>query len=113
MVCKFFDKKTSDSGIKNENINKKLAKELHKRIISKFNKRKLHSIFIDNAWGADLAGIQLISKFNKGFRFLLRVVDIYSKYASFIPLKIKNELQLLMYFKKSSMNQTANQIKYG
>ena len=41
MVYKFFDKKTSGSGIKNENIsNKRLAEELHKPIIRKFNKEK-------------------------------------------------------------------------
>ena len=56
MIYKFFDKKTSGSGIKNENIsNKELAEELHKPIIRKFNKRKVHSSFIDNIWGADLA----------------------------------------------------------
>ena len=82
MVYKFFDKKTSGSGIKNENIsNKELADELHKPIIRKFNKRKVHSPFIDIIWGAGLADMQLINKFNKGFRFLLCVIDIYSKYA--------------------------------
>ena len=86
MVYKFFVKKTSGSGIKNENIsNKRLAEELHKPVIRKFNKRKVHSPFIDNIWGADLADMQLISKFNKGFRFLLCVIDIYSKYAWVIP----------------------------
>ena len=51
MVYKFFDKKTSGSSIKNENVlNKKLAKELHKPIIRTFNKRKVHSHFIDNIW---------------------------------------------------------------
>ena len=51
MVYRFFDKKTSGSCIKNENIlNKKLAKELHKQIIRTFNKRKVHSPFIDNIW---------------------------------------------------------------
>ena len=41
MVCNFFDKKASDSRIKNENIsNKELVEELHKSIISKFNKKK-------------------------------------------------------------------------
>ena len=51
MIYKFFDKKTSGSGIKNENIsNKELAKELHKPIIREFNKRKVHSRFIDNIW---------------------------------------------------------------
>ena len=56
MVYKFFDKKTSGSGIKNENIsNKELAEELHKPIIKKFYKRKVHSPFMNNIWGADLA----------------------------------------------------------
>ena len=49
MVYKFLNKKTSGSGIKNENIsNKELAEELHKPIIRKFKKRKLHSTFIDS-----------------------------------------------------------------
>ena len=38
-------------------------------------------------WGVDLADMQLLSKFNKGFRFLLCVVDIFSRYASVVPLK--------------------------
>ena len=80
MVYKFFDEKTSVGGIKNIS-NKELAEELHKRIIRKFNKRKVQSPFIDNIWGVDLADMQLISKFNKGFRFLLCVIGIYSKYA--------------------------------
>ena len=50
--------------------------------------------------GADLADMQLMSKFNKGFRFLLRVIDIFSKYAWVVPVKDKKELQLLMLFKK-------------
>ena len=49
MVYKFLDKKTSSSGIKNENFsNKELSEELHKPIIRKFNKRKVQSPFIDN-----------------------------------------------------------------
>ena len=52
-----------------ENIsNKELAEELQKSIIRKFKKRKVHSLFIGNIWEADLADLQLISKFNKGFR---------------------------------------------
>ena len=43
--------------------------------------------------------MQFISKFNKEIRFLLCVTDIYSKYASVIPLKDEKELQLLMLFK--------------
>ena len=82
MVYKFFDEKTSGGTVKNENIsNKELAEELHKPIIKKFKKRKVQSPFIDNMWGADVADMQLISKFNKGNRFLLCAIDIYSKYA--------------------------------
>ena len=56
MVYKFFDKKISGSGIKNENMSdQQLAEELHKSIIRKGKKRKVHSSFIDNIWVACLA----------------------------------------------------------
>ena len=48
-------------------FNEQLAKELHEPIIRKFQKRKVYSGFKDNIWGNDLADMQLISKFNKGF----------------------------------------------
>ena len=47
----------------------------------------MYSSFRDNIWGAALVDMQLLSKFNKGFRFVLCVIDIYSKYAWIIPLK--------------------------
>ena len=96
MVYTFFDKKTIGSGI-DENI--KLANELHKPIIRKFNKRKVYSSFKDNIWGADLADMQLLSKFNKGIKYLLCVIDLFSKYAFVVPLKDKKELVLLMHFR--------------
>ena len=84
----FFYKKYSCSDIKNENMwNKELTEELRKQIIKKFDKRKVRSSFIDNIWGDDIADIQLISKFNTLFRFLLCVIDNFSKYAWVIPLK--------------------------
>ena len=101
MVYKFFEKKTFGSGIKNEKIsNKELAEELHKVIIRKFKKRKSHLTFIDNIWGADLADIQLVSRFNKGFRFLLCVIDINSKCAWVIPLKDKKGITITNAFQK-------------
>ena len=75
------DKSAPISAIKNENMtDQQLAEELHKPILRKFEKRKLHLSFIDNIWGADLPDMQLISKYNKGIRFLLCVIVIYSKY---------------------------------
>ena len=73
MVYKCFDKKTKSSRlsytIKSTPQNKQLAEELHKPIIGKFYKRKVYSAFKDNIWGADLADMQLISKFNKDLNF--------------------------------------------
>ena len=70
MVYKFFNKITSGGKVKTENIsNKELAEELHKTIVKKIKKRKVQSTFKDNVWGADVADIQLISKFKKGLIF--------------------------------------------
>ena len=98
MLYKFFDKKSSESGTAANNVikqNIELADELHKPIIEKLKKRKIYSSFKDNIWGADLADMQLISKFNKGFRFLLCVIDIFSKYAWVVPLKYKKGISVV------------------
>ena len=44
--------------------------------------------------------MQLISKFNKGFRFSLCVIDIYSKYTRIIPLKDKKGITIINAFQK-------------
>ena len=69
-------------------------------VTRKFNKREVHSPFIDTIWGVDVADTQLISKFNKGFRFLLCLIDIYSKYAWVIPLKDKKGITISNPFQK-------------
>ena len=72
MVYKFFNKKASGGAIKNKIIsNKKLAEELHKPIVRKI------SSFIDHVWGADLADMQLVSKFKEGIRFLFVFLMCY------------------------------------
>ena len=98
MIYKFFDKKSSGRGLADKNENIQLANELHKPIIRKFNKSKVYSSFKDNIWGVDLADMQLLSKFNKGFRFLLCVIDIFSKYAWVIPLKDKKGVSIVNAF---------------
>ena len=90
MVYKFFDKKSKGSGVNIPlEFNEQLAKELHKPIIIESKKRNVYSGFKDDIWGADLADMQLISKFNKRFSFLLSVIDIFSKCAWVVPLKDK------------------------
>ena len=112
MVYKFFDKKSAGSGVNTNVNNEKLAEELHKPIIRKFKKRAVYSEFKDNIWGADLADMQLISKFNKGFRFLLCVIDIFSKYAWVVPLKDKKGVSIVDAFQKilDDSNRKPNKI---
>ena len=113
LIYKFFDKKNSGSVIKDDNIsNKELAEELHKICIKKFKTRKVHSPFTDNIWGADLVDMQLISKFKEGVRFLLSIIDIFSKCTWVIPLKDKRGITITNtvqnIFKKS--NRKPNKI---
>ena len=70
--------------------NEEFAKELRKPIIRKFEERKVHSSFMDT-----------IKKFNKGFRFFFRVIDIYMKYPWIIPLKDKKGITITNAFQNN------------
>ena len=84
MVYKFFDKKSKLIGIKNEiKENQELANELHKPVIRKFKKRQ-----------------QLISKYNKGIRYLWCAIDLFSKYAFVVPLKDKKSVTITNAFQQ-------------
>ena len=90
----FLIKRTSGCDIKDENFsNKELTEELHKP-----KKRKVHSPFIENIWDVDLVYMKLIKKINKGFRFILCVIDIYSKCEWDIPLKDKKGMTITNAF---------------
>ena len=92
--------------------NEILAEELHKPIIKNFKRRKVYSSFKDNIWGVDLADMQLISKYNKGIRYLLCVIDSFSRYAWVIPLKNKKGESIVEGFKKilNDSNRKPNKI---
>ena len=110
MVYKFFDSKVASpdekskgSGPKYVNTkltsqNQQLAEELHKPIIKTFEERKVYEAFKDNIWGADLADMQLLSRYNKGIKFLLCVIDIFSKHACFVPSKDKKGISIVKAF---------------
>ena len=99
MVYKFFDSKVSGSGAKLIPQSEQLADELHKPIIRKLKKRKVYSTFKDNIWGADLADMQLLNKYNKGIRFLLCAIDIFNKYVWVVPLKDKKGISIVKALK--------------
>ena len=73
----------------------------------------MYSTFKDNIWGADLADMQLISKFNKGCRFLLCVIDIFSKYSWAVPLKDEKGVSIVNVFQSIFKKSIENQIRYG
>ena len=79
MVYMFFDKKSSGSGANLES-NYQVANELHEQIIKTFKRRKVYLSFRDSIWGVDLADMQSLSKCNKGIKYLLRAIDLFSKY---------------------------------
>ena len=124
MVYKFFDKKATaepsakhvmESGIKKDTTKSSsliFANELHKPVIEKFNKRKVYSQFKDNIWGVDLADIQSLSKKNKGIKYLLYAIDLYSKYAFVVPLNDKKGISIVNGFTKiiKQSNRKPNKI---
>ena len=85
MIYRFFDKKTGSV----LSINKQIAEELHKSVIKKFKRRKIYARFKDNIWAAGLANMRSWFFKNKNVKYLLCVIDIFTKYAQVKPLKGK------------------------
>ena len=80
--------------------NYQLASELPKQIIKKVKRGKVYSSFKDNIWGVDLADMQLLSKYNKGTKYLLCTINLFSKYAWVVPLKDKKGSSIVNAFQK-------------
>ena len=130
MVYEFFDSKVAPldkntmsakgnanhtakhSSLERTENNKILAEELYKSVIKKINKRNVYLQFKDNIWGVDLADMQSLSRKNKGIKYLLCAIDLYSKYAFVIPLKDKKEISIINAFNKiiKQYNKKPNKI---
>ena len=54
----------------------------------------MYSQFKDYIWGVDLADMQSLSRKNKGIKYLLCAIDLYSKHAFVIPLKDKKGISI-------------------
>ena len=100
MVYKCFDKKSPNGAVNSKTMpNHKLAKEWHKPVIRKFEKRNANSSSKNNSWGADLADIQLISKFNKGIHFYSVLLISSVNTHGLLLWIIEKTLQLLILLK--------------
>lgn len=75
-----------------------LANELHKPIKRKFKKRRVYAKGVDDIWTADLVDMQLFSKSNKGYKYILMIIDVFSKYGWAIPLKTKTGIEVAKSF---------------
>ena len=60
------------------------------------SKKKVYSSFRDDIWGDDLADMQSLSKYKKGYKYLLCPIDLFSKYAWVVHLKDKNTFQKII-----------------
>ena len=65
--------------------------------------------------GVDLANMQLIRKYNKGIRYLLCAIDLFSKYAKIVSLKDKKGVTIVNAFQRilDSSKRKPNKIRVG
>lgn len=86
-------KLSKESGVSEKNVKKWLKAQptytLHRAARKKYPTRKYIVHDIDEQWQADLADVSLIAQQNNGYRFILTVIDIFSRYAWARPLKTK------------------------
>jgi transposase InsO family protein len=80
--------------------NEELANELHAPVKRKFQRRRVISYGVDDVWSCDLVEMQEWCKDNKGYRYMLNVVDVFSKYAWSIKLLDKKGKTVLEAFKQ-------------
>ena len=82
------------------NWKEKLADELHKPIKRKFPRPSVIVFNKDEIWSADVVDMQAFSAFNKGFKYILTVIDVFSKYAWTVPIKDKSAASDTKVFEK-------------
>ena len=91
-------KKVKKKTPQNQSWQEELADQLHKPIKRNFPKRRVIAHRVDDIWCSDLVEMQKLSKWNKGYKYLLMVLDIFSKYGWIVPLKTKTGLEVSKAF---------------
>ena len=81
------------------NPNEILSQELHKPKRINFERRRVISNHIDHIWGIDLITMIKYSKQNNNYKYILTVIDFFSKYSWCYPLKNKNSNEIINSFK--------------
>ena len=73
---------------------------LHKPARRRYKRSRVIVFGIDEQFQADLVDLQNLSRYNKGYKYLLTCIDIFSKYAFVLPLKTKQGQELVKAFQK-------------
>lgn len=77
-----------------------VVNEIHKNVRKNFPRRHVILKDIDDVWQADLVDMQSFSKDNSQYKYILTVIDAFSKYAWAYPLKLKNKETVTEAFSK-------------
>ena len=76
-----------------------LAQEVFSPQITKFRRERMIPLYKDETWSADLIDKSSLSKYNNNYKFILTVIDLFTKYAWAIPLKNNSGLSITNGFK--------------
>lgn len=76
------------------------AYTLHRKLRLNFPRRRTISRSIDHQWQGDLVVLDRLSKYNRGFRYILTLIDVLSRFAFALPLKRKQGVLVVAAFKK-------------
>ena len=87
--------------------NSQLVDELHKPVRRRFEKRTLFAKQVDDIWTADLVDMSSFSRSNKGYKYLLTVIYVFSKYGWNVPLKTKTSKEVALAFRKLFLSNTS------
>ena len=83
-----------------------MADELHKPVRKKYPKRHVYASSVDAIWAADLVEMQSFARQNKGYKYILMIIDVFSKYGWAIPLKTKTGVEVTRAFQQLWKTQT-------
>ena len=82
----------------------RLADELHKPARKHYQKRSVFAKQVDGIWTADLVDMSSYSRSTSDYKYLLTVIDVFSKYGWIVPLKIKTGKEAAMAFQELLTN---------
>ena len=80
------------------------SNQLHKPVQRRFDKRSVFAKQVDDIWAADLVDMSPFCRSNQGYRYLLTVIDVYSKYGWIVPMKTKTGKEVAQTFRKLFRN---------